>query len=148
MNRPTGDPPEGIPEYLIQAFSWNGERSCTVEDFGFAQIRWIEVTQDYGTSIRLPVRQFTPIGEEGLTWRWLKDDGRIGEYETPPFAIANVKRAKQEIELSFLSNLSSYIKNTLDKSNIIICNTFAMILNIVHSEPVSSSCKIWFCFLC
>ncbi|KAL9625232.1 MAG: hypothetical protein Q9160_000634 [Pyrenula sp. 1 TL-2023] len=86
----------------------------------------VYLTHDWGTPLRVAVREYHPLRGDETSYKWKAKDGTERETPTPYYAIANPDETKIALEEYITDNLDNYKKELLDPENYIVWESFDM----------------------
>ena len=102
-----------------------------ITEWASTEIKIIEVTQGFSE-----VREFIPVEGDLLEESW-NSGGIVKRHKCPPYAVANVEKAAQDLRQFIDDNISAYIIGAVGQSDILLWSTYYMAFKQSKEAPVS-----------
>ncbi|KAL6412674.1 hypothetical protein AUP68_03879 [Ilyonectria robusta] len=126
----------GATENFLWSRRWLGSKLKEVTTWQSADVKWIQLTQDYGgTYINVPVKKFIPLPGDTLTYSWNSSNGP-GELECAPYALADIQHCTKELRRHIEEAVDQHVQTLLKGKTGILSKTFSMILSILNRAEV------------
>jgi hypothetical protein len=101
------------------------------------QIKTIEISQGFGTSYKIEVRQFIPV-EGDLVHELWSHNGVMKYHKTPEWAIADMAKTSEIMKKSAKEDIASYIQHLIEPSDSLLWSTYWMAFEHSKTAPVSN----------
>jgi hypothetical protein len=124
---------------------WVGKKLDEIGDIIQPKIRFVDITQDYGSSrarITVCVKEYIPQEGDVQTYAWF-DGGVKKTLSVPPFALVVLNLTSEHMRLYIDRFGTTYIEDIIDDSNQILWRTFEIAHRTAEVGTVSpKSCLI------
>lgn len=84
----------------------------------------LELTQDMGKVLKIPVSGFTPAPGDKTGYSWTDGNGHPRTMEMPHYHVTDTKEVGRSVIEYVEESTHLYLESLLDSSNDILCDTF------------------------
>ncbi|CZR55785.1 uncharacterized protein PAC_05673 [Phialocephala subalpina] len=124
-----------LPSYFAFTRRWGSMKMANITEWASPETKLIKVTQDFGkASYELKVKEFIPMPGECLEEAWA-DGNVMKSRELPPWAIASMEEAADELWRYVDDNIGTYVWACVGNSDSLIRSTFEMVIRYSEEAP-------------
>ena len=98
----------------------------------------LELTQDFGPTLSVYVREFDPVKGDVTSYQWPKS-GKQTKLEMPPFAITELEDTQGAIEEYIKESLPAYVEHYVDSGSSIVRGPFQIAIHKARWEKVAQT---------